>query len=52
MSPCEKCPYYFGWTKILTPENVWVDRPWCTRFNEVCQPWNHKSCNNEAKGEN
>ena len=43
--PCEKCDGCIGWIKILTVENSWVDRPWCTRFNEVCQPWNHEECN-------
>jgi hypothetical protein len=49
MSSDGKCPYYIGWTHILTSEKVWVDRPWCSRFNEVCQPWKHK-CDIEAKG--
>jgi hypothetical protein len=42
--PCNKCDHCLGWIKILTVDNSWVDRPWCMRFNEVCQPWKHKEC--------
>lgn len=50
MSSDRKCPYYLGWIHIRTSENEWVDRLWCSRFNDVCQPWNSE-CDIEAEGE-
>lgn len=37
-SPCDSCKYYLGWVHILRPDEVWVDRPWCTKNNGICLP--------------
>lgn len=40
-SPCNHCKDYHGWIKIENPNGVFVDRPWCHRHDEVCQPYKH-----------
>lgn len=47
---CIECPYYLGWIQIRISETVLVDRPRCSRFNDVCQPRKHE-CDIKAKGE-
>lgn len=36
--PCNECDEYFGWIHVRRTDGVWIDRPWCGKFNEVCQP--------------
>lgn len=40
-SPCNHCADYLGWITIEGPNGVLVDRPWCYRHDEVCQPYKH-----------
>lgn len=37
-SPLNSCKEYFGWVHIRRPDGVWVDRPWCSKYNSVCLP--------------
>lgn len=45
--PCNKCKKYLGWITIKSPDEVLrsdmesVDRPWCYRYDEACQPHKH-----------
>lgn len=37
-SPCNYCKNYLGWIRVHQPDAVLVDRPWCGKHDEVCQP--------------
>lgn len=39
--PCDTCRDYFGWVHIRRRDNVWIDRPWCNRHDDICQPQKH-----------
>lgn len=39
--PCNKCDKYLGWIHVKGRDEVWVDRPWCGKHNEVCNPDKH-----------
>lgn len=38
--PCNECNEYFGWIHVKTSDGTWIDRPWCSKYGEICQPYN------------
>ena len=43
---CSNCKEFGGWIQMRRPDRV-CERPWCSKWNEFCQPEKHE-CKKEG----
>ena len=44
---CGNCKEFGGWIQMRRPDRVFGERPWCSKWNEFCQPEKHE-CKKEG----